>query len=170
MTALTLKLRLCLAAAAACSSSLHAETFGPYFYRTGEEKSFSRAETIVETDGKSLKASECAQHMHGLVPEGERQCWTENVEAADVTRTASFLRWLSADVYAVDLVSKKSSITDAHDGARSHSRRCTGCCAVGHDAEVLEVSTAARRDTINAVALRKVSAWCRSRRRGPFGR
>jgi hypothetical protein len=92
-----------------------ADTFGPYFYRTGEEQSYCRWETTIRLEGDTLVVSQCAEQMHLLVSQGSRQCWSENYGRDDFSLKRGIIQYLSGDIERVDRRSRQFTIEDRLD-------------------------------------------------------
>jgi hypothetical protein len=92
-----------------------AESFGPYFYRTGDSESYARFETTIEQDKTSVIVHECGEHMHGLISQSERQCWTENLKPDEFELNAKSLVISGTDVMKVDFGTGRLSLFDRHD-------------------------------------------------------
>jgi hypothetical protein len=92
-----------------------AEAFGPYFYRTGDEESYARWETTVHLNGTKLVVNQCGAHMHLLVSQGPRQCWSESYDQSDFSADERSIQYVSGDIEKVDRRTRKFTIEDRLD-------------------------------------------------------
>jgi hypothetical protein len=74
-----------------------------------------RSETTIHLSGNKLIVNECAEHMHLLVSQGPRQCWSQTYDKTEFSADDESIRYVSGDIEKVDRRSRRYTVEDRLD-------------------------------------------------------